>query len=78
MSDWKFDLDEVGSEGVSETEGDGEREGDGQRPDEDEQAEEAEEEIWLPPIEPGHPDLENVVPFLIGIGMALFIFLKFL
>ncbi len=43
MSDWKFDLDEVG-------------------PEADPQA---------PAIEPGSPSLENVLPFLLGAGMAI-------
>jgi hypothetical protein len=55
MSDWKFDLDEVGPEAEEE---------------------EAEPEEWLPPIEPGRPTLENVIPFLAGVGLALYIFLQ--
>lgn len=50
MSDWEFDLDEVGPE--------------------------AEEEEIGPPIEPGSPTLENVIPFLLGIGLAVFIFVQ--
>ncbi|MFB6266420.1 MAG: hypothetical protein ABEI31_02070 [Halodesulfurarchaeum sp.] len=51
MSDWKFDLDEVGP-----------------------QAEAAAE----PPIEPERPELENLVPFLLGVGFAVFLFLQLL
>jgi len=50
MSDWKFDLDEVGPE--------------------------AEDETWAPPIEPGSPRMENVIPFLLGIALAVFIFVQ--
>ena len=43
MTDWKFDLDEVGPEA---------------EPD-------------IPEIEPGRPRLENVLPFLFGVGLAI-------
>jgi hypothetical protein len=43
MSDWKFELDEVGPEA----------------------------EPAIPEIEPGSPRLENVVPFLLGAGLAI-------
>lgn len=43
MSEWKYDIDEVGPE-----------------------AEEPEE-----PIEPGTPELEHVIPFLLGAGLAI-------
>ncbi|MFB6085397.1 MAG: hypothetical protein ABEJ84_01110 [Halodesulfurarchaeum sp.] len=43
MSDWKFDLDEVGPEADPEE----------------------------PKIEPGTPRLENVLPFLFGVGLAI-------
>ena len=51
MSDWKFEIDEVGPE-----------------------AEEPEDRG--PPIEPGEPTVENIIPFLLGVGLALFIFLQ--
>lgn len=65
MTDWKFDLDDVGPDADSTTGEDGEKE-------------DPDEELWLPPIEPQRPDLENVIPFLAGIGLALFIFLQVL
>lgn len=43
MTDWKFDLDEVGPEA----------------------------EPQQPPVEPGSPRLENVLPFLFGAGLAI-------
>lgn len=49
MSDWKFDLDEVGPEA-------------------------AQAEDPSLPVEPGTPRLENVIPFLAGIALALFVF----
>lgn len=52
MSDWKFDLDEVGPE-----------------------AEEDESPLGGP-VEPGSPTIENVLPFLAGVGLALYIFLQ--
>lgn len=39
---------------------------------------EEEEEPMGPPIEPGSPTLENVIPFLLGIALAAFIFLQVL
>lgn len=57
MSDWKFDLDEVGPEA--------------------EEAEEATEPI-SPPVEPESPRLEHVLPFIAGIGVALFVFAQVL
>lgn len=52
MTDWKFDLDEVGPDA---------------EPDESDQPE-------GPPIEPGSPMVEHVLPFLAGVALALFIF----
>ncbi|MFB6153136.1 MAG: hypothetical protein ABEJ27_02680 [Halodesulfurarchaeum sp.] len=49
MSDWKFDLDEVGPEA------------------------EATEEA---PIEPESPELENLLPFLLGVGFTMFLILQ--
>ncbi len=43
MSEWKYDVEEVGPEEPEE-------------PD---------------PIEPGSPDLEHVIPFLLGAGLAI-------
>ena len=54
MSDWKFDLDDVGPE-----------------------AEDPEEPI-SPPVEPGSPKLEHVIPFLVGIAVALVVFAQVL
>lgn len=51
MSDWKFEVDEVGPDA------------------------EPEEDLG-PPIEPEQPTLENIIPFLAGVGLALFIFLQ--
>ena len=42
------------------------------------EAEAEEEEREGPPIEPGSPTLENVIPFLLGIALAAFIFLQVL
>jgi len=52
MTDWKFDLDEVGPEAESDDDDLG------------------------PPIEPGRPSLEHVLPFLGGVALALYIFLQ--
>lgn len=54
MSDWKFDLDEVG-------------------PDAEPSA-----DSRLPPVEPGTPRLENVLPFIVGVGIAIFVFAQIL
>lgn len=54
MSDWKYDLDEVGPE-----------------------AEEEERRVG-PPIEPDSPRLENVIPFVAGMALAIYIFLQVL
>ncbi|WP_198400404.1 DUF7312 domain-containing protein [Halodesulfurarchaeum formicicum] len=43
MSDWKFEVDEVGPEAEPE----------------------------VPEIEPGNPRLEHVLPFLLGVGLAI-------
>ncbi|MFB6109646.1 MAG: hypothetical protein ABEJ60_02075 [Halodesulfurarchaeum sp.] len=47
MSDWQFEIDEVGPESESD-------------PD---------------PIEPGSPEIEHVIPFLFGIGLAIAVLL---
>jgi hypothetical protein len=52
MSDWKFEVDEVGPEA-----------------EEDDDEEE-------PPIEPGRPALEHVLPFLAGVVLAVYIFMQ--
>ncbi|MFW5965319.1 MAG: DUF7312 domain-containing protein [Halodesulfurarchaeum sp.] len=42
MSDWKYEIDEVGPEAEADSE-----------------------------IEPGSPRIENVIPFLLGAGLAI-------
>ena len=32
------------------------------------------EDTILPPVEPKSPQLENIIPFLLGIGAALLVF----
>ncbi len=56
MSDWKFDVDDVGPEGEEE-----EAENGGQ---------------FGPPVEPERPAIEHVIPFLAGVGLAVYIFLQ--
>lgn len=53
MSDWKYELDEVGPDADSS-------------------------DPRLPPVEPGSPRLENALPFLIGVAVAVFVFVQVL
>ena len=43
-------------------------------PDDVGSPDEEEPESVSPPVEPGSPKLENVIPFLLGIGVALVVF----
>lgn len=56
MTDWKFDVEDVGPDA------------------EDEEEETADQ--YGPPVEPERPAIEHVIPFLAGVGLAVYIFLQ--
>ncbi|WP_458185139.1 DUF7312 domain-containing protein [Haladaptatus sp. NG-WS-4] len=63
MSDWKFDVDDVGEDGDASGEGD-------DTPTTFESMEE--------PVEPGSPSTENAVFVLLGVATTVFVFLRLL
>jgi len=64
MSEWKYDIDEVGEDA------DDEQGADGRAPDEEPDRRER------GPIEPGSPTAENVLFVTLGVATMLFVFAR--